>query len=56
MIKQFALSLVCGWIIGVIFSWFKLPLPAPPLAGLFGLIGMILGGWCFQQLQVFLLK
>ncbi|NJR62838.1 MAG: DUF1427 family protein [Cyanobacteria bacterium CRU_2_1] len=52
--RQLILSLFVGWIIGVVFSWFKLPLPVPPLAGLFGLAGMMLGDWMLQQLHQFL--
>ena len=52
--RQLILSLFVGWIIGVVFSWFKLPLPVPPLAGLFGLAGMMLGDWMLQQLYQFL--
>ncbi|WP_319420573.1 DUF1427 family protein [Pleurocapsa sp. FMAR1] len=51
MIKQFVLSLIGGCIIGIGFSFFKLPLPAPPLAGLIGLGGMLLGSWVYQQIQ-----
>jgi XapX domain-containing protein len=41
--KEFILSLVAGWIVGVLFGWLKLPLPAPPLMGFVGALG-ILGG------------
>ena len=53
MIKQFILSLIGGCIIGIAFSFFKLPLPAPPLPGLLGLGGMLLGSWLYQQMQGF---
>ncbi|MDB4544411.1 DUF1427 family protein [Akkermansiaceae bacterium] len=44
------LSLGTGIIVGLIFSIFKLPLPAPPvLAGILGIVGIFLGGelWKF---------
>ncbi|MBV9386679.1 MAG: DUF1427 family protein [Chroococcidiopsidaceae cyanobacterium CP_BM_ER_R8_30] len=48
--RELVLSLLAGWIIGIVLSWLKIPLPAPPLAGLLGLAGMTLGGWCFALL------
>jgi XapX domain-containing protein len=51
--KELVLSLVAGWIIGIVLSWLKIPLPAPPLVGLLGLAGMTLGGWCFQKMPRF---
>ena len=53
MIKQFILSLIGGSIIGIAFSFFKLPLPAPPFFGLIGLGGMLLGSWLFQEIHKF---
>jgi XapX domain-containing protein len=44
------LSLGTVIIVGLIFSIFKLPLPAPPvLAGILGIVGIFLGGelWKF---------
>ena len=43
--KEFILSLVAGWIVGVLFGWLKLPLPAPPLMGFVGALGILLGSW-----------
>jgi XapX domain-containing protein len=51
MMKEFILSLVAGWIIGVFFGWLKLPLPAPPLMGLVGAFGILLGSWSIEQLK-----
>lgn len=43
--KEVVLSLVAGLIVGVIFKFLKLPLPAPPvLAGVLGIVGVYLGG------------
>ena len=39
------LALLAGFIVGVLFSAIRLPLPAPPmLAGLLGIVGIFLGG------------
>ncbi|MES1022955.1 DUF1427 family protein [Gloeocapsa sp. BRSZ] len=48
--KNLFISLVAGWLIGILFSWLQLPLPVPPIAGLAGLAGMSLGGWSLKQL------
>ncbi len=48
--KELVLSTLAGWTIGIILSWLKIPLPAPPVVGLLGLAGMTLGGWCYQKL------
>ncbi|WP_210365178.1 DUF1427 family protein [Bacillus sp. REN3] len=43
--KELALSLLAGIIVGVVFKFMKLPLPAPPvLAGVLGIVGVYLGG------------
>ena len=44
------LALLTGFIVGILFSAIKLPLPAPPaLAGVIGIAGIYLGGetWKF---------
>ncbi|MFW6034654.1 MAG: XapX domain-containing protein [Halothermotrichaceae bacterium] len=42
--KEIFLSLITGFIVGIIFSFFKLPIPAPPaLAGVAGIVGIYLG-------------
>lgn len=41
---QYALAILAGLIVGVVFSAIKLPLPAPPtLVGVLGIIGIYLG-------------
>ena len=43
--KEVALSLLAGILVGVVFKFLKLPLPAPPvLAGVLGIVGVYLGG------------
>ena len=45
------LSLVVGFVVGIIFSAFRLPLPAPPvLSGIVGIFGIYLGGLGYQWL------
>lgn len=48
-------SLGTGIIVGLIFSAFKLPLPAPPvLAGIMGIVGIFLGGELWKQIVKFI--
>ena len=51
LMKEIIISLLAGWIIGVIFAWIKLPIPAPPPLGLVGAAGLTLGGFCYQWLS-----
>ncbi|MFC7062287.1 XapX domain-containing protein [Halobacillus seohaensis] len=42
--KEVILALVTGFIVGVLFAAFKLPIPAPPaFAGVAGIVGIYLG-------------
>ncbi|UOQ94990.1 XapX domain-containing protein [Halobacillus shinanisalinarum] len=42
--KEVFLALLTGFIVGIIFAGFKLPIPAPPaLAGVAGIVGIYLG-------------
>ncbi|MFV9510377.1 XapX domain-containing protein [Tepidibacillus sp. LV47] len=42
--KEILLSTLTGSIVGFIFAFFKLPIPAPPaIAGIMGIIGIFLG-------------
>ena len=49
-LKEAGMALLGGWIIGVVFSGFKLPAPVPPLMGLIGARGVLLGGYCYSLL------
>lgn len=43
--KELFLSLLAGMIIGIVFKFIRLPLPAPPvLAGVIGVFGVYFGG------------
>jgi len=42
--KEVLLTTATGFIMGMIFAWLKLPIPAPPsLAGVMGIVGIFLG-------------
>ncbi len=47
-LKQAGTALLGGWIIGVAFAWIKLPAPVPPLMGLIGAAGVLIGGYCYE--------
>ncbi|MCQ6274838.1 DUF1427 family protein [Bacillus sp. V3B] len=43
--RELLLSVLAGMIIGVVFKFLRLPLPAPPvLAGVLGIFGVYFGG------------
>lgn len=46
--RQAGMALLGGWIIGVVFAGIKLPAPVPPLFGLIGAAGILLGGYCYE--------
>lgn len=48
--RDYLLSLAGGLIVGILFSLVKLPLPAPPLVGIFGMVGIFLGGVLMDSL------
>ena len=54
--KDAGMALLGGWIIGVVFGWLKLPAPVPPLMGLIGAGGVLLGGYCYGLLVQLLTK
>jgi len=49
--KEVVISLLAGWVIGIIFSWLKLPIPAPPPLGLVGAYGLTLGAFCYPWMM-----
>lgn len=49
--KAVALSFCAGWIIGIIFAWLKLPIPAPPPLGLVGATGLTVGSLFYEWLR-----
>ncbi|OOF22263.1 XapX domain protein [Salinivibrio proteolyticus] len=47
--QEVLLALVAGFLVGVLFSAIKLPIPAPPvLSGIMGIVGVYLGGIGYQ--------
>jgi XapX domain-containing protein len=43
--KEIFLSLVAGVLVGILFKFLKLPIPAPPvLTGVIGIFGVYFGG------------
>lgn len=49
VLYEVLLALMAGFIVGVLFSAIKLPIPAPPvLSGVMGIVGVYLGGIAYQ--------
>jgi len=49
ILMEILAALATGILVGVIFSLFKLPLPAPPvLSGIVGIFGIYAGGLGYQ--------
>jgi XapX domain-containing protein len=49
--KQNFLALGAGLAVGLLFSWLRLPLPAPPIVtGIVGAFGVFLGSVLFRML------
>ncbi|MCQ1060583.1 XapX domain-containing protein [Photobacterium sp. DNB23_23_1] len=47
--SEVLLALVAGFIVGILFSAIKLPIPAPPvLSGVMGIVGVYGGGVAYQ--------
>jgi XapX domain-containing protein len=48
---QVLITFLAGWSIGLLFSWWRLPIPAPPLMGLVGAFGLTIGDLCYRWLR-----
>ncbi|NIY85030.1 XapX domain-containing protein [Vibrio hepatarius] len=47
--NEVILATLAGFVVGVLFSAIKLPIPAPPvLSGVMGIVGVYLGGIAYQ--------
>lgn len=55
-IKDAVMALLGGWIVGVFFAGMKLIPPVPPLLGLIGAAGVLLGGFCYELIVKFVFK
>jgi XapX domain-containing protein len=55
-LRQAGTSLLGGFIIGVVFGWIKLPAPVPPLIGLIGAAGILIGGYCYDLIVKLVFK
>jgi len=52
--KEVILALLAGLIVGVVFKFLKLPLPAPPVfSAVMGVLGVYLGGKVAEWLARF---
>lgn len=52
MLTQNLLACGAGLFVGILFSWLKLPLPAPPtLTGILGAFGVFLGSVLFRAIS-----
>jgi len=48
---ELLMALVTGMVVGIIFSFMKLPMPAPPvLSGIVGIFGIYAGSIAYQRL------
>ena len=48
---QVLLATVSGFFVGLLFSYLRLPIPAPPvLPGVMGIVGVYLGGIAYQEI------
>ena len=46
---ELLMALATGMVVGIIFSFLKLPIPAPPvLSGIVGIFGIFAGGLAYQ--------
>lgn len=55
-IKDAGMALLGGWIVGVFFAGMKLMPPVPPLMGLIGAAGVLLGGFCYALIVKLIFK
>jgi xanthosine utilization system XapX-like protein len=54
--KDAGTALLGGWVIGVAFAAMKLIPPVPPLMGLIGASGVLIGGACYELLAKLIFK
>jgi XapX domain-containing protein len=50
--RDVILALIAGLIVGLLFKFLKLPIPAPPvLSGVMGIFGVYFGGILFEWIS-----
>ena len=49
--KAYALSLVVGFCVGMLYAVVRVKSPAPPVVALVGLLGMVAGEWLLTTLK-----
>lgn len=55
--QEILLALLAGSIVGFLFAFLRLPIPAPPvLSGVMGIVGVFLGYKAFQMILPFITK
>lgn len=55
--NEIFMALIAGLVVGFIFAFLRLPIPAPPvLSGIMGIIGIFLGYKAFQLLLPLITK
>ncbi|MCR6098251.1 DUF1427 family protein [Salipaludibacillus agaradhaerens] len=53
--QEIVLALIAGLIVGIVFTWIKLPIPSPPaLPGVIGILGIYLGHKIMNYVSAFL--
>lgn len=55
-IKEAELALLGSLIVGVFFAAMKLIPPVPPLLGLIGAAGVLMGGFCYELIIKLIFK
>ncbi|MAR07310.1 MAG: hypothetical protein CL862_09435 [Cyanobium sp. NAT70] len=50
------ITILGGFLVGFVFSIFKLPLPVPPLAGLIAAAACLAGSASYQSIHAFLMR
>ncbi|MCE0558437.1 MULTISPECIES: DUF1427 family protein [unclassified Motilimonas] len=49
--NEIVIAILAGFVVGVVFSALKLPIPAPPvLSGVMGIVGVYLGGKAYAMI------
>jgi len=55
-LQSLLITILAGFLVGFVFSIFKLPLPVPPLAGLIAAAACLAGSASYQFFHAFLMR